>query len=132
MREDQRHLGSKKQNWTIKQKWIFGETTQIAPRQISIKFVLNAYLPPLPGHNASWSSLNTKWQSVAKRQDKTQSEETKQASEPHSYMMRMQNYSVSVTAGRYTKWYTLEDSWHKLNIIFPYEQIIILLGTYHV
>ena len=47
-------------------------------------------------------------------------------------MMRMQNYSVSVTAGRYTKWYTLEDSWHKLNIIFPYEQIIILLGTYHV
>ena len=94
MREHQRHHGSKKQKSTIKQKWIFGETTQTAPSQISIKLTLYAYLLRLPGHNKHIVIISQhKMTKRAKRQDKTQSEETKQALELHLHMMRMWNYS---------------------------------------
>ena len=62
----------------------------------------------------------------AKRQDKTQSEETKQTSELHSYMMR-KFHLLLVRIQNGTLWKIV---WHKLNIVLSYELIIILLGIY--
>ena len=137
MREDQRHHGSKQQKSTIKQKWVSGETTQTAPGQISINLALN--LLHLPGHNTLRSSLNTKWQSVLKgkakhnlRRQSTIWGNKASIRTAFIYDENAEPQQVPVTAGRNTEWYTLEDSWHKLNIIFPYEPIILLLGIYQV